>query len=107
MIMLKSGELDKTPLPETNLADQGGNMYKFYMAHCLNEMVCRYRLNFYKKREIIALKERLVDAKNLTFDTLSVTTGAQSVLIDLADFQRGLEFRFGEFEAERIANFFD
>lgn len=49
--------LDSTPLEETNLSDQGGNMYKFYMAHCINEMVCRYRLNQEKTHKIYNLKE--------------------------------------------------
>ena len=46
IIMSRNEEMDKTPLDETNLAEQGGNLYKFYMAHCINEIVYRYRLNF-------------------------------------------------------------
>ena len=84
--MSRNEEMDKTPLDETNLAEQGGNLYKFYMAHCINEIVYRYRLNFQKRKEILVLKERLVDAKSLVFETASVTTGAQGTLIDLKDF---------------------
>ena len=52
-------------MSDTNLADQGGCMYKFYMAHCINEIVCRYRLNAEKRREIFMLRDYLVDSKNL------------------------------------------
>ncbi len=41
----KQERLDITPFLETTLAAQGGNMFKFYMAHCLNETICRYKLN--------------------------------------------------------------
>jgi hypothetical protein len=50
-------------------------MYKFYMAHCINEMMCRFRLNKEKKKDVMSLKERLSDAKNLFSDPASLGVG--------------------------------
>jgi len=55
--MARQHALDRTPLEETTLTEQGGNLYKFYMAHCINEIICRYRLNQEKRRKVFSLKE--------------------------------------------------
>lgn len=61
--------LDQTPLDETALTEHGGNMYKFYMAHCINEIVCRFKLNQDKCKIIYSLKEILsVDIGNIIGD---------------------------------------
>ena len=43
-------------------------MYKFYMAHCINEMMCRFRLNLDKRKDVMSLKEKLFDAQSLFSD---------------------------------------
>jgi serine/threonine protein kinase len=63
----RQSSLDSTPLAETNLAEGGGNMYKFYMAHCINEVICRFRINRDKRRQIHLLRDRLVDSKPLVY----------------------------------------
>lgn len=59
--MAKENTLDDTPLEETSLTDQGSNLYKFYMAHCINEIVCRYRLNQDKRNKIFAIRDMVVE----------------------------------------------
>ena len=61
-------DLDKTPLDETNLTELGGNMYKFYMAHCLNEIVSRFRLNADKRKEVNTLKESMFEVGGFAID---------------------------------------
>ena len=38
-------------------------MYKFNMAHCFDEITCRYRLNQKKRKIVRGLKATLFDAK--------------------------------------------
>ena len=61
-------------------------MFKFYMAHCLNETICRYKLNQDKRRQIYKLKDHLVDAKKLLLDHSFTTATPEGSLIDLKDF---------------------
>ena len=60
-----SEELGDTPLEDTNLTDQRCNMYKFNMAHCFDEITCRYRLNQNKRKIVRGLKVTLFDAKSM------------------------------------------
>ena len=39
---------ENVPIEETNLSSDGGNLYKFYMAYCLNEIVYRFTSNIRK-----------------------------------------------------------
>ena len=70
--MAQAGQLDQRPMRDTNLAEHGGNMYKFYMAHCLCEILNRFRLNQDKRRAIYGMREHMVDAKKLAADPGSV-----------------------------------
>ena len=97
--------LDLTPLQETSLSDLGGNMYKFYMAHCINEIVYRFLLNQEKRRTIYSCKEFLTETKKLSLEQAASIT-AKGSLIELDDFQKVLELKFGDYEAARIASFF-
>ena len=60
----KAGELDQEPLSETNVTDVGANMYKFYMAHCINEICCRYRSNKDKTKKIFSIREAMAASHN-------------------------------------------
>ena len=60
-----SEELGDTPLEDTNLTDQRCNMYKFNMAHCFDEITCRYRLNQKKRKIVRGLKTTLFSNKSL------------------------------------------
>ena len=82
-------------------------MYKFYMAHCINEMVCRYKLNIDKRKDILLLRSALSQDGKLDGNILSAGQAAsQATLIHLQDFQAALTTKFGDYEAQRIAGFF-
>ena len=100
--MAKENSLDKTPLDETHLSDLGGNMYKFYMAHCINEITFRFRLNIDKLKDVASLKEKLIDARKI-FET----PASNKNLLHIEDFKKELVTKFGEYEAHRISNFFE
>lgn len=100
----KSQALTTTPFDETHLTEQGGNLYKFYMAHCLNEIVYRFRLNLEKRKDVLSLKEKLISAKHLSGNNHSRTPDPD--VIEINYFERTLVSKFGEYEAERIAGFF-
>lgn len=58
-------ELSRQPIKETALADQGGNLYKFYMAHCICEIVNRFRMNNEKAAQILPVIKRLISTNEL------------------------------------------
>ena len=82
--MARGHRLNTKPIKHTNLADQGGNMYKFYMAHCLCEIISRYRLNQEKLRIIYALRDKLSSAINPK--NIVVPKHQSSRLIELQEF---------------------
>ena len=96
--------LNSTPLEETHLTELGGNLFKFYMAHCLNEIIYRFRFNLEKRKEVISLKEKLVNSKNILNETKHYH-GDEHVL-NIKEFEDALSTKFGEYEAHRVASFF-
>lgn len=98
----QSESLTTTPFDETNLTEQGGNLYKFYMAHCINEIVYRFRLNLEKRKDVVSLKEKLINAKS----QIANRTPHGAGIIEINAFEKTLVSKFGEYEAERISGFF-
>ena len=45
---------------DTNLTEEGGNLYKFYIAHCINEIIYRFTTNIHKKNSIASMRETLI-----------------------------------------------
>ena len=81
-------------------------MYKFYMAHCINEIVCRYKLNQNKRKSIYNLKEKLMDRDSVILAEDITAAGPMGHSITLDDFEKTLKFQFGEYEAQRIRDYF-
>ena len=77
-------------------------MYKFYMAHCINEIVCRYRVNQDKRKTINSLKDQLIP---LVADPTATPAPVQEIKIN--DLYEQLVHKFGEYEAQRIRDFFE
>ena len=105
--MAKNEGLDNRPIRETNLADQGGNMYKFYMASCICEIIDRFKLNNEKRQKIEPILKRLCESR----DSVNLDAGGGGTevgFIDFAvkDFQSALSEKFGDYEGERIGSFF-
>ena len=95
-------------MDETNLTENGSNLYKFYMAHCINEIVCRYRGNQDKRKTIYSLKDSLVP-----LNAEPVTSGQYhnqnqyAFQISIEELCERLIEKFGEYEAGRIKEFFE
>ena len=63
-----NNSLDSTPLRETVTADQGGNLYKFYMAHCICEIISRFSLNQAKIKQINNMRNFFDKPQQITAD---------------------------------------
>jgi len=98
-------DLRSAGFSDTNIADNGSNLLKFYMAHCINEIINRYRMNCDKRRQIYLLKEHLLDSKQMVFQE-NPRAAYQSAMINLTDFKDAVAEKLGDFEAERIGGYF-
>ena len=100
--------LDETPLEDTNVTDQRSNLYKFNMANCLDEIVCRYNQFQEKCKEVRKLKFSHFDHKHrlrLDGDTRHHDVIESNKKITLKYFEEGLISQLGEYQAKRITSF--